>query len=503
MLVIFTCMAVAACGSTTNESATNDVATSDDAAADTTDSDIANGSDTLSGDIPLTDTTSYKYGTCAAVTDCAQAACANSKDSACAKDCLAGANPAAAPTATALLSCIQTKCMAGECKNSTDPKCVSSCATLRCMPAIFECIEDGKSGSGSCGDIKGCFDTCNASGTNVMGCLQTCYGKVSADAKAKGKVFATCVANAPAGSDPTAACLKETIGCFVDGKTGTKGCYESMPCLSACGQSADPFNCALKCIGEMTKPAQDAYAEVSPCLGQDVTPAAGCDDKLVVCLAPTGTQTCEEALGCVMGCDKQGGGNDDPTCVFSCLHNTTAAADKLLLTKLGCNPADPGCSEGIISCIAPSGSATCPAVISCATGCSLVQGQSPDMACIFGCIKKGSTATANAAYGVLNCMGKPDNAGCVDQEVACYQPSGTSNCPQVTTCVQTCYANGGDVGTCQTGCYSAASVSGFKDFLAWSTCQQGCSASCKNDQTCTNSCTDTQCPVAKSACTPK
>ncbi len=498
------CTWSAACGNSTTATSTDDAVVGDQDATgsdalgnDTAGSDVQSG-DTIGGDGTPTDTMSYKYNTCAAITDCAQAACANSTASSCASECIAGGAPAALPTATALLTCVQAQCVEGQCKGSTDTGCMADCTSLRCMPKIFDCIEDGKTGTGGCGDVKTCFDTCNAGKTNVMSCLQTCYEKISAAGKAAAKPFADCMATAPNNGDPTAACMKETFGCFVDGKTGPKGCYDSMGCLSACSQATDQFGCAIACFGQMTQAGQNAYVDVAPCLGKDITATAGCEDKLVVCLAPTGTQTCEEALVCVMGC---GNGGNDPTCMFSCLHNTTSDADKFLFSKIGCDQSDPACSASMIQCIAPNGTATCPAVIGCAMGCSGGPGQSPDIKCVMACVKKGSTATATTAYAMLNCMGK-SAPGCVDTAVACYNPSGTKDCAQTTTCVQNCYQTGGDVGTCQNGCYSAASVQGFKDFEAWSTCHQACDSTCKSDQACINTCTTNQCPAAKTACTP-
>ena len=497
--VLGLCILVAACGNSTTTSTDDALSGTDDVAGDATGSDTL-GNDGTDNDAPLPDTLSYKYPTCAAVADCAQAACAGSSSASCASECLANGAPSALPGATALLTCVQTQCVEGQCKSGGNASCLQDCTSLRCMPKIFDCIEDGKTGTKGCADVKTCFDTCNASKTNVVSCLQTCYGSISAAGKAKAKPFATCVASAPAGSDPTASCMKETFGCFLDGKTGAKGCFDSIGCLTACGTSTDQFSCALGCFGDMTQAAQTAYLDVTPCLGKDITATAGCEDKLVVCLAPTGTQTCAESLGCAMGCNNSQGDND-PSCMFTCLHNTTAAADKLLLEHLGCNSADPTCTAGIIQCLAPSGTSSCPVIIACAMGCSTGQGQPPDMKCLLACIQKGSTATATTAYATLNCMGKTAT-GCADTTLACYNPSGTASCNQTLSCVQSCYAAGGDVTTCQNGCFANASVQGFKDFEAWSSCQQTCSSQCKNDPTCTNSCMSTQCPAAKSTCQP-
>ena len=493
------CAWTAACGSSAS---TNP---SDDATADVPDAAIG---DTAGGDAPdatgyeLSDTASYLYPTCAAIADCAQLACANSTSASCAANCLAGGAPAALPAATAMLTCVQAKCVDGQCKGATDPKCLSDCSSLRCMPKIFDCIEDGKSGSGTCSDVKTCFDTCNAGKTGVMSCMQACYEKVSAAAKAQAKPFADCLAAAPGSGDPTAACGKEAMGCFLAGKTGTKGCYDSLGCLGACDKSSDPFSCGLACLGEMSQAGQDAYTAVAPCLGQDITATAGCEDKLVVCLAPTGTQTCAEALGCVMGCGGGGGGNNDPTCTFTCLHNTTAAADKLLFSNIGCDQGNPSCAAGIVQCLAPSGTTSCPDIIGCVMGCSSGPGQPPDIKCMLSCIKKGSLASATAAYGELNCMGKADPA-CLDKGVACFNPTGTNNCAMIGPCVQGCYAAGGDIAGCQNGCYGKASVQGFKDFQQWNACQQSCAGPCKpGDQICVNNCASTQCPTVMSACNP-
>ncbi len=513
VLVAMACSSAIACGSSSTATTTGDVATTgDDTAADAVagdtlaDTDAAGGGDALSGetigdDAGLTDTPTAKYPTCAAITDCAQAACANSTDSSCASACLADGAPSALPAATALLTCIQTKCITGECKNSTDPKCLGNCSSIRCMPDVFACIEDGKTGTGACGDIKTCFDNCNAKYTNVMSCMQTCYEAISADGKSKGKAFGTCTSKAPAGADPTAQCMKETIGCFVDGKSGTKSCTDSIACLAKCDSEPDGFGCAIGVFSEMSKAAQDAYVDAAPCFGQDVTATAGCVDKVVVCLAPSGTETCGDALSCVMGCNGNGSGDNNPSCTFNCLHNTTPDSAKLLIAKLGCNPSDATCAASLVQCIAPTGDATCPAVMSCASGCGGGPGQPPDMKCVLGCVKKGSNASATSAFSAMSCQNN-QNASCTDTLVSCYNPSGTDNCAQLTQCVQGCYSAGGDVAGCQATCYGSASVQAFKDFLALTACQQGCSKTCNNDQTCTQTCTEKQCKSAQSACQP-
>ncbi len=493
-----------ACGTSATTTPTEDAAVGSDAVADGADGDTTPGSDAVTTDVATADTAdtvSYAYPTCAAVVDCTQAACANSTSSSCAASCISGGAPTAVGNATILLNCVQTKCTDGQCKGSTDPNCMSNCSSMRCMPAILSCVDTGTTGSGACADVKPCFETCQQGKTNITTCISGCYNKLSATAKTEAQAFATCVANAPGTGDPTASCIQQTIACFLNGQTGQKGCYDSIGCLSACQTASDGFACALTCFGDMSAAGQSAYAEVSPCLGQDITATAGCEDKVVVCLAPTGTQTCAEALGCVMGCTS--GGGNDPTCTFTCLHNTTSDADKLLLSKLGCQPAtDPTCTTGIVDCLAPTGSAKCPAILNCAMGCSAGQGQPPDMKCLMACIQTGSTATASAAYSAIGCLGNPGTAGCPDAMVACYNPIGTGTCAQTQGCVQTCYLAGGDVNACANTCYAQASVQGFKDMETWSACQQGCNATCKGDATCLSTCTTQQCHAAKKACQP-
>ena len=494
------------------DAAENDAAAGGEGVADglTTDTVAADGVAADGSDGALTDGTgadaSGKLTSCAAIVDCAAAACAGSTAPTCASACLASGATDVLPAATGLLTCVQKKCMEGECKGKTDPKCMTDCSSLRCMPQVFACIEDGKTGSGTCADVKPCFDTCNAAKSGTFACLEGCYGKVSADGKAKAKPFAECTAKAPPGGDPASGCMPEIFGCFLDGKSGDKGCYDSFACLGACEKlPGDPFDCALGCLGKMSKPAQAAYLDVAPCLGKDVTMTAACEDKLVVCLAPTGTQTCDEALGCVFGCSNGGGGgggggdNNDPSCIFSCLHNTTAAADKLLMSKLGCQPKDPGCAEGLVSCIAPTGGANCGSVISCAMACGGGKDQPPDLKCTFACIKTGTQQSATMAFNVMNCMGKKDPA-CTDQMVACYNPTGSDDCIKVGACAQACAFAGKNVGTCQQACYEKASVKGFKDFQDWMVCNDVCSKNCVGDQTCKNKCLSAQCPATLAVC---
>ncbi len=494
----------AACGTSATTPSSDDAVVSDatdDAIADAVGDGDVLANDTLAGDAPVGDTVSAKYPTCAAIVDCARAACTASNTATCTAPCLADGAASAVPAATALLACVQTRCIAGQCQGSTDANCLTDCTSLRCMPQIFTCVDDGTSGAKGCADIKPCFDTCNQQKAGNFACLQACYESISADAKAKAKPFADCVANAPGTGDPTAGCLKETVGCFLDGKTGQKGCADSMSCLSACSTAADGFACGLDCIGSMTLAAQNAYIDVAPCLGKDITATAGCEDKLIVCLAPTGTQTCAESLGCVMGCTSNG--QNDPTCTFGCLHSGSAATDKLLLSKLGCQPtSDPTCTDSIVQCLAPSGSAGCPAIVNCAMGCSTGQGQPPDAKCLMACVQTGTQATATTAYQIFGCLGSPTAPGCLDTFVSCYKPSGTHNCTQTIGCTQTCYQAGGDVNSCENTCYTQASVQGFKDMETWSACQQGCNTSCKGDATCLSTCTGQQCPAAKTACQP-
>lgn len=439
-----------------------------------------------------------QYPTCAQVIDCVEAKCTASPTPDCQSSCLSGGDAGAATKAQALLTCAQSKCALGQCKGRVTAECMKECTSGACLPEVLTCVDGPTTGNQPCGSLKACFDKCTGPGGFV--CEAGCMAAITTEAKKQAFDFATCLAGPAAQGNLLGGCLPQITACFDNEKKGQKACFEALDSLGGCGDGSDGFQCIVDLLKTLTPAAQTALGDLLPCLGQDITPTAACTDKTMACIAPTGADSCDKSLLCAMGCAKKSGGADPgPGCVYACLHTGTIAGGKTLLSFLGCDPAkDPACADGLLQCVAPSGSDTCAGVLACASACPKV-GSEPDTACTIGCVQAGSLAGAKTALTAISCSGKTDGA-CKDIQQTCYAPSGTKNCLQLGACIQTCGASP-TPGKCQAACYADASVAAFQDFSAWTQCYSTCAKSCGADDACKKTCLPATCPQAYAACT--
>lgn len=392
-------------GSGLSDSLLSDTTPGPDAAVPDTAGADANGLDSAGIDGAAGDVASAKYPTCVAVTDCVIDACTPTPTADCQSGCLGGGSQDALEKALPLLTCIQGKCQDVQCKNSTDPKCVSNCIGATCTPELIGCVDNGQSGTDACGDALGCFDACGQ-GSNYFSCMGTCYAKLSSTGKTALSLMTACMGKAAqAGKDPNQACIGEMMGCLTGGKSGTKECFEVFSCQDKC-PGGDNTPCIAACLSEVSAAGQKAFIDVLPCVGDSAKMAEpDCVKKLTACINPSGQKTCAQTLSCETACQAEAGGKDATACNFACAHDATPAAAEALNKVAVCGIADKtpaqaqACADAMIGCANPSGTDACPAIMTCAQAC----GANSSQDCVFGCLAKGSVAGATAFGKLMSC----------------------------------------------------------------------------------------------------
>lgn len=389
----------AACGDGGKTPTTADAATTSDAQpSDTkgdTSADTTGGTDaTTVSDTAGGDATAAKYTTCAAVGDCVVEACkTNAKD--CEKACLAEGSAEAVGKAVPLLGCVQQECQLGLCKDSTETGCVDDCTGKKCGVPLMACIDDGKAGTGSCGDATACFDTCNTAKGKPMTCYADCYNKLSATAKADLGKMVGCIAT----KGTPESCVPEMFTCLLGGKSGDKGCHTAFGCMAGCSGD-DSQGCLTKCAGELTKAGQAAFLAYLPCMGKDETPE--CKAKQVACIAPIGTDTCVQTMDCIGKCTTGEPGKDPGAgCLFECFHTATAESVALIESMKTCGQSGAGdakCMDVMFSCAKPAGTLTCGQISSCMSKCET------GTSCMFQCIQAAAPAGIADLKAAMACL---------------------------------------------------------------------------------------------------
>jgi len=413
------------------------------------------GTETTAPDASLADAAKPKFETCMQTAQCFADKC-NPPTAGCDAACTPDSSPAALAGALPMLSCYQTKCLAGLCKDSKDPGCGDQCFKSACLPELFACLDDGKPGIKPCETTKSCFDTCKLGKPDTFACLSTCFNTLDAGAKVAAKTMAACFAKNP-GPDPTKSCIAETIGCFVGDKSGNEPCFTVFQCSDACKKAAkgDDFTCSIGCLGKVSKAGQKAFTDMVPCLGNEKDPV--CAAKFLACADPVGTADCLGGLGLIDKCQKASGGGDNPQCIFEAVHAMTKEAAMTLMEVSPClDQNDPAsaqkCMPLLLKCVNPNGTSDCGAVATCMQTCPKDTGT-----CMFGCLKQGSKDAASAAWAAAMCSSAAppgDVTKCATEIGGCYgDPKGTGTCAAVLGCAAACGPNGGPncLATCLKG----------------------------------------------------
>jgi len=320
------------------------------------------------------------------------------------------------------------KCMVD---NPVDPKDPASKKKQEaaCTKPLVQCLNNGTWGKATCGTTFVCFEKCDNGkddktdpkpppgggkspggdnhgdkGDEMDGCTMKClaassekgldlFGKLGMCHGKKGKD----------GKDPD--CSAELIACI--DPQGPNTCGETFGCMGKCVEDAVKAGqkkgdaegaCSISCLGKATKDAAVAFWGLgkacedggdksgsggsgggAPMPGGatpvDMGPSPMCVDAVTKCANPSGKDTCTQMLGCIDGCEKKGGGDDNTLpCAIGCV----AKADKAEVASFkklaecqhtcakGCmkdkNPKtctdtciakDKGCADAAKKCVAP------------------------------------------------------------------------------------------------------------------------------------------------------
>ena len=321
---------------TTADGTTTDGTASDATAADSSPSDIA----ALDGN--AADAAPAKYPLCSQLLTCVGVACSSASTIDCAQPCLSGASAISGAAIQPFLKCTDQYCAKGLCAGVSDPKCLMNCSWQKCLGAAMACGGDGKTGTATCASAFGCMEGCKDKGGT---CIFDCYAALSGAAQAQFDALGACSA-AAGGKDPFEVCPNQALTCIADGKTGTDDCWKLASCTNSCeklGEGAKAI-CIGECWAKASKVAQAQWIAIIQCGEQS---SAACSAPLVTCIAPSGTKTCLDTLGCWETCNKASSGD---MCGMQCLHDASPTEGKKVVELMQCMAAKCGSCKGAKDC---------------------------------------------------------------------------------------------------------------------------------------------------------
>ncbi len=255
--------------------------------------------------------------TCIASSQCAINACQASWSASCGQTCANATATAAAPTAAALLDCTVKKCLQGKCAGTTPPtqKCMDDCTSSDCPNELVACWAQGSTpGSKGCSTILSCLTNCNSDPERFT-CQAACYNAVNTTGEGQFKTLTDCVS---ANGGDTNKCVKESLACLSDGKSGSATCYDLQACMGKC--AAGDTTCQGACYGVGSASAQTELLTLLNCV--TASGANACLAPTITCATPTGSVGCIDTATCVTGC---GTGATQAACVMDCLHKCSAS----------------------------------------------------------------------------------------------------------------------------------------------------------------------------------
>ena len=276
------------------------------------------------------------YATCTEASQCAQDSC-KTWSATCGQACANAAAQTAAAPAAALLDCSTKKCLQGKCAGTTPPDatCMDACIGVNCGNELAACWEQGFSaGQKACSTAPDCMKACD-SAAKPFTCRAACYQALSKTGAEQFKVYATCAEKAGDANK----CVKESLVCLSDAKTGSGTCYDLSACAGKCAKTDSA--CVGLCYGQGTATAQNQLITLLNCLAGPN--ASACLDPTIACATPSGSAKCLDTATCVGGCPPSG--DAQATCIMDCLHKATPNGAKAFGKLAPCMLKNcPGCT---------------------------------------------------------------------------------------------------------------------------------------------------------------
>ena len=347
----------------------------------------------------VVDTVSTKPADCGSAASCI-ANCKEGGPAGCVAGCILDTPASTSTELKALLSCVDTTCKAAVCKVG-DSACLDDCVDTYCLPELLGCLENGSVGEATCAKGAACIDICNDL-DNPWTCLSTCWNGMSANGKSRAAAYAGCAAAAKkAGEKVDGACLVEIATCFGDGNPGTGKCYGIFDCIGACKKAGGTDDvCGLQCVGQLDDAAKAEFKALSGCWEGEFAKTSACQQAFLTCTAPAGTLDCAGALTCAGSCM---GGDESkaPGCMFSCMHQSTAAGAKAYLALFSCESSGL-CPDKLVTCANPSGSKGCSDTFGCVQAC-VGGGSGEPIGCVVSCMGAADAQGAKLLAEVMAC----------------------------------------------------------------------------------------------------
>ena len=258
-------------------------------------------------------------GKCKEIVDCVNKNCQGKTENC--DQCLKSANCADKKLSKDFSSCLQNKCIQGECKGK-DSSCYSGCLEKNCSTTALRCFWDYSKAKGKkgCGETLTCFSSCDkkTSKTEKDKCNEKCVENLDPKGQELFLETAVCMDKAKSDKNEGAQCIGLILSCTSNNTSGNKDCNEVLKCSLSCNlkDQDESLKCMGKCFSEGTKDAQKGFVTVSKyCFepnGQGFGKAA-CLDGMKTCNKPAGKTSCADTLKCVTSC------KGSAYCPFECV----------------------------------------------------------------------------------------------------------------------------------------------------------------------------------------
>lgn len=203
---------------------------------------------------------------------------------------------------------------------------MDNCISTECPGQLVACWEQGaKPGSKGCSTVLDCLTGCDSDPKRFT-CQANCYTALSSGAQGQFKAISTC-SNANGGD--TSKCVKESLTCLADGKSGSQSCYDVQACVGKCAKG--DTGCQGKCYANGSAQAQTQLIALVNCVSGGA--ADQCLPQTITCASPSGKTGCIAMANCVTGCPT---GDTQAACVMDCIHGGTPKAGQAFAKLAPC-----------------------------------------------------------------------------------------------------------------------------------------------------------------------
>lgn len=263
---------------------------------------------------------------CAALVECGDYLQCSDETPGCWQNCVEHATPEALTAVSAIRDCLDTLCAGLQ-----DAE-FNVCMWQHCQGPVRECLD--VLSDENCSSTMECITGCQESETL---CQWECMAQADPDAL-------DMILDFMLGLVPETESFAMLVQCM--GGQGTATCYETTTCMNGC---MEDWVCLTQCLKQTDPEAQALLLSSAGCEG------SACIGAMVGCVGGNGTDSCGEAVNCIMSCQPSA----PDTCMTNCTAATSPEGAEDLQATFECVLEQCGTLEGDL----------CPAAYSCISLC--------------------------------------------------------------------------------------------------------------------------------------